>query len=354
MRRILLILAGLAAIPAAALLAAMLLDTEIRQPPENVPGYQVMRIPMPHREQDIEVHIWYPTSETGASELIGQNALFYGFYANPDARPMAVSAPIVLLSHGSGGNAVRLGWLATELAAKGMIVVAPNHPGITSRDSSPFETVKIWQRPQDLSAVLDFLQQTPPEWLKADFSRVAVVGFSLGGQSALSLSGAKVTKQGFIAYCDQNPDMPDCKWLAKGGVDFTQIDQALYEQSGLDARITAAVAIDPTLPLAMTDESLTQMTSPILVINLGTTSEVPLAVRADRIATLMPQATYQSIPGATHFSFLAECSVLGRIIIGLTGEENICADPGGRDRAAIHADLNGLISDFLTGQFALD
>ena len=348
MKRLFLVLAEVAGIAVLVIFAATMLDTDLRPAPDSAPGYRIVQVPTPSRDRDIEVHIWYPTATAATSTLFGQNALFYGFHAIADAEPVAKSLPILLISHGSGGNAERLGWLAAHLAISGMIVVAPNHPGTTSRDSDPHQTVKVWERPQDLSAILDFLQATPPAGLKPDFTRIAVLGFSIGGHSALGLSGVTLSKPAFVDYCARMGDQLECKWLRDGGVVFSDINQALYEQSNLDTRITTTIAIDPAWAPAMTQSSLEQMPLPTLLINLGASGTVPEAVQADRIATHLPNARQEWVDGASHFSFLAECSTLGWIIIGIVGEENICADPGGKKRGLAHRELKQIISQFLT------
>lgn len=62
-----------------------------------------------------------------------------------------------------------------------MIVIAPNHPGSTSGDSSPAKTLRVWERPADLSAIADQLDTLLPEGLSADTWNIGAVGFSLGG-----------------------------------------------------------------------------------------------------------------------------------------------------------------------------
>lgn len=179
---------------------ALLNQTSPRPQPAVVPGYTSVTISVAHRKVPVTLHIWYPADATSAPQLLAQNALFYGAWVRPDAPALSNAAPVVLLSHGSGGNAERLGWIAGRLAAAGMIVVAPNHPGTTSNDSDPFQTVKVWERPQDLSAALDFIEKTPPFGIRVDPARVGVMGYSLGGFSGLSLSGVRLSKQAFIDY----------------------------------------------------------------------------------------------------------------------------------------------------------
>ncbi len=326
---------------------AALLDTDTRPAPNLPVAYTNIKITTPARDKPVDVHIWYPTDVTGTQELIGQNALFYGFYALRDAKPKAGLLPIVVMSHGSGGNAVQMGWIATELARRGLIVVAPNHQGTTSRDSDPFQTVKVWERADDLKAVLDFIEKSPPFGLQPDMTRVASFGFSLGGFSALSLAGVQVSKAQFLDYCAKNAGVLDCGWMQKAGVDFTAIDATKYEQSNRDPRVSITVAVDPALPLAMTDQSLQSLTMPTLIINLGEPDTIPAGMRLDEVVKRMPGANYQFIPKAHHFTFVAECSKLGEIIIGLAGEDNICSDKGFRPRGEVHRELIKLIGDFL-------
>jgi len=48
--------------------------------------------------------MWYPAISDQVPELIGQNALFYGFHAYRDATTDSEPKPVVPLSHGSGGK----------------------------------------------------------------------------------------------------------------------------------------------------------------------------------------------------------------------------------------------------------
>jgi predicted dienelactone hydrolase len=198
-----------------------------------------------------------------------------------------------------------------------MIVVAPDHPGTTSGDSDPNQTPLVWQRTDDLTAALDLLQNAPPGGLQPDMTRVAVLGFSLGGYTALGLAGVQVNKAAFIDHCSATPDAADCAWMVAAGVDFTAIDAARYDASHADAQVTAAVVIDPALVQAITSDSLKAATVPFLLINLGDAGSIVAASDVAGLAKDLRDTTYQAVPGAAHFSFLAECSVLGKIVIGV-------------------------------------
>lgn len=348
MRKFLYALAAIAVLGAALFGAAILASTTPPPIPGTLTGHRTAELEVAHRNVILPIHIWYPTAEVSGPEpeLLGQNALFYGHYVLPDA-PLPDSGPIAVLSHGSSGNAVQMGWLARHLATLGYMVIATNHPGTTSRDSLPARTVQIWERPADMRAMLDWLETDPLPGFRADLDDVLSVGFSLGGHSALALAGVRVSKARFIAYCAANQGKVDCGWLEDGGVDFTQIDAARYEADLSDARITRTIAIDPALPQAVFHESLTALGSSVLIVNLGAPETIPAAMRADGLAEQIAGAEFRAIDGAAHFSALPKCSALGVVMIGLTGDDNICSDQDLRPREDVHLDVLDAIDGYL-------
>jgi len=337
-------------VAAVALAAAVsLLDTTERPASFPPPGYHVTEMAVPGRAVPVRLHLWYPTESDAATVLVGQNRLFYGEHVRLEAPPVSGPLPVVVLSHGSGGNAERLGWLAGYLASQGMIVAAPDHPGTTSGDSDPFKTPLVWERIADLKAALDLLQSAPPFGLQPDMSRVASLGFSLGGYTALGLGGVRVERDAFITHCTAKPQAADCAWMVAAGVDFAAVDAARYDADHRDPRVKVTVAIDPALVSAVDLAGLTGLDHPFLIVNQGDPATLPDGLDASSLAAAIPGAEYVAILGAAHFSFLAECSTLGVIVIGLAGEDNICSDRGLRDRGEVRDELRSLIANFLNG-----
>ena len=322
-------------------------QTHERGPGQYSPGYQTATLQVPHRDVLLNLFIWYPTDDDRPTELIGQNALFYGHYVRPNAQPKSGTHPVVVFSHGSGGNALQVGWLAEALAEKGYVVLATNHPGTTSSDSLPERTVMIWERAKDLTEILNWTENPTIEGLSLDTAKISVAGFSLGGYSALAISGLQVSKAKFIESCDRNADIWDCDWLSRGGVDFTEINADLYDARYLDNRVVATIAIDPALAPAAIIESAVGISHPVMVINFKPHEGVPEALDAAQITEMMPNARYKAIPHCWNFSFLPECSLLGKIVIGLGGEENICSDWKLRNRSDFHQALINQIVPFL-------
>ena len=97
------------------------------------PGIRTLQIPVAHRRQPLQVELYFPTLPDGQLVEVGANPLFVGAPMRNGATPEPGRHPLVLLSHGSGGNAANLAWLGAALAREGFVVVAPNHRGTTSR-----------------------------------------------------------------------------------------------------------------------------------------------------------------------------------------------------------------------------
>ena len=303
----------------------------------------------PARQTEVDFHIWYPATPGGRAITVGGNGVFHGTPAGRDAPHAAGSFPMVVMSHGAGGNAGQFGWIASTLAKAGFVVVLPNHPGTTTGNASAEAAVRVWERPKDVSAVLDEITGNPADYPYIDTSRIATLGFSAGGYTAMALAGARVNPDLLQAFCDNGDHgMSDCAFLAHFGIDLHQIDLSPASQDLRDPRIKTAVIVDPGIVETMTPDSLSQINIPLFMINLGEETTVPAGVYAKDAAALIPQAEYVAVSDAIHFSFLAQCKPKGAAILENEGElDPLCDDAGGRSRADIHAELAQMIVENL-------
>lgn len=306
---------------------------------EGLPGYDRFDLNAAHRARPVAASIWYPAAAPTYSAPVGDGPLFQPQRAFVGAAVAPGHHALVLLSHGSGGNADSLGWLSAGLAVRGAIVVAVNHPGSTSGDSSPRQSVDLAARAQDLSAALDAVLADPGFAGFVDPARVSAVGFSLGGTTALGLGGLQFDGAMQQANCQTGPDAADCGFFLRGGVDFAAAKG--FDADTRDRRVTRAVAIDPGFVGAVATDSPSAV--PVHFINLGEGPDrlgaVDVGPDGYDLAGRLPGASYQTFAPANHFSFLAECKPGSPEMLKEEGDDPICTDPAGTDRAALHQAL---------------
>lgn len=320
-----------------------------RPPYDGTAGITYGSAYAPIRGTDVDFHIWYPASPGGKSVTVGGNGVFYGTPAGRDVPRQDGRFPMIVISHGSGGNAGQFGWIASELAQAGYVVVLPNHPGTTTGNASAEAAVRVWERPADVSAVLDEIIGNAGDYSFIDTDRISILGFSAGGYTAMATSGARVDPDALQGFCDETDHgMSDCAFLAHFGIDLHALDLSPAAQDLRDPRIKTAVIIDPGIVETLTVESLEQIDIPMLIINLGDEDKIPMGVYARSAADAISSATYSIVNDATHFSFLAQCKPKGAQILINEGElDPLCDDAGGRARSAIHDELSSQIVTYL-------
>ena len=169
-----------------ALLAMLALSHTGPAAADTLPGYDRFDLTADHRARPIAASIWYPAANPTYRAPVGDGPIFDATFAFIGPAIAEGEHPLVLLSHGSGGNADSLGWLTSGLVANGAIVLAVNHPGSTSGDSSPRRSVDLEARANDLTAALDMILADPAFAPYIDADRIGVVGFSWAGQRRLA------------------------------------------------------------------------------------------------------------------------------------------------------------------------
>lgn len=338
---------------AAALLAALAstaASADAPNAPEPLPGYDRLTVAAAHRPGPLAASIWHPAGSRTYRGLVGDNPVFHGTPALIGAAVAEGRFPLVLLSHGSGGNMDGLGWLASALARRGAMVLGVNHPGTTSGDSSPRRTVRLDERAADLSVALDALLADPSFGPHVDRDRIAALGFSLGGATALNLAGARLDRAAYRAYCDRHGERAaDCVFLAKGGVDLSALPEG-FEGGRRDPRIGRIVAVDPGFTYAMTGASAAAIDPPVLFIALGEEARMLAGDVSDEgsgLARRLHDARLEVVAPAHHFTFLGLCKPGAAAMLEAEGDDPICEDPEGADRAGVHAEIADLVADFL-------
>ncbi|WP_425104076.1 alpha/beta hydrolase family protein [Ancylobacter sp.] len=320
-------------------------------------------------ERPLEAAVWYPTSASGPQTLIGDNAALVGESVIVDAAPTPGRHRLVVLSHGFGGNLGNQAWLAVTLARHGYVVAAVNHPGTTSRNLKPDTGARLWERPRDLSRLIDRITRDPAFGAAAD--KVGVIGHSLGGWTAMALAGARFDPARFAADCELHAQLAACeiagrlevggtaeaRTLLAGDLADRRVGtaeaRALLAGDLADQRVGAAVALDLGLARGFTPESLAALKVPVLVMSAGEgDAQVPAALESRYLAAHLPFALgrYTALDGATHFSFLPLCKpgAVALLEAEKHGDGPVChKGTAAEGRAALHAQVADAVLHFL-------
>ena len=261
------------------------------------------------------------------------------------AKPAAGRFPLLALSHGTGGSAQIMGWLASALAARGYIVAAVNHPGNNALEDYTAEGFLVWwERARDVSAMIDRLLRDRTFGGRVDPARIGVIGFSLGGYTGIELAGGRTNPDLLLEFC-QSPGAEGCsdppefpnlfaRWHELRATDpaFRRV-VAQADRSYRDPRVRGVFAIAPALGPAFIPDSLRDIRVPVAILAGEDDPIVPVRANARQLAGLIPDATLSLLPGGVgHYTFLATCTPAGR-----QAQPQLCGDAPGVDRAKTHA-----------------
>jgi predicted dienelactone hydrolase len=211
--------------------------------------------PNPRYTRKLTLEVWYPATLAAGQKEHTVYTDVLGSGANDPARPNtpfqfigraardAVAAapaggryPLVIVSHGYPGSRLQMSYLTENLASKGYVVVAIDHPESTRADKAGFASTLLNRRLDDL-----FVLDTVAAWAKpggghflsgmVDAGNTALIGYSMGAYGALNTVGAGVSAAA-AAY------------VPGGQLAVNQQGNADYA-SRRDARIKAVVAFAP-------------------------------------------------------------------------------------------------------------
>ncbi len=221
--------------------------------------------------------------------------------------------PLVVISHGLGGDLTTFAYFAQHLASNGFAVAVPEHPGSSARqieallsglDSNVTPPEELIDRPLDIKFLLDRLAQSYGS--RIDTNNVGMIGQSFGAYTTLALAGAELNWQTLERDC---PNL-DNSW------NLSLLIQCLALQlpariSGVelkDERIKAAIAINPLVSSVFGQESLSEIDIPVMFIS-GSSDPITPALPEQIIPYTWLSSTEKYLvlfKGGTHFSTLNE------------------------------------------------
>ena len=239
--------------------------------------------------------------------------------------------PLVVFSHGAGGNGSGYAWFGQYLASHGYLVAMVYHYRANTFDSSAlYVRNRLWQRPRDVSLDITHLLADKTWGPHIDPNQIGAAGHSQGGFTALWLGGARVNPDLFVAY-------------QRGWKNNQVVPSYLREQMQLDAepavnvrddRVKAAFAMAPgdIQGFGMDEAGLRQMAIPAYIIVGAADTATPPKENAEFAAKYIPHAKLDVLPGqVSHEIFDNECDQVGR-----DNYPDACIDAPGVDRAKLH------------------
>ena len=292
------------------------------------------------RSRPLVTEVWYPIDEHIPAKTPT------GFWMRCDeARDAPISMkkqqyPLIVMSHGSGGDRFNIAWLAEVLAANGYIVAAMDHYGNTWNNKIPEFYARPWERPQDISFVLDRLLENPLFKDRIDTKRIGFAGYSLGGATGIWVAGAEVGEvdPSYIKEmcADDLADILPEDALDK--VDFSGAAGSFY-----DPRIQAMVVMAPALGWLFEEKSLEAIDIPILIYAPEKDEVVPIEKNAHVFAKKITRSSLKVLHGdANHYVFLSRATAVGKRMLN----PKYCEDPASIDRKKIHDEISKNALDF--------
>lgn len=289
--------------------------------------------------------IWYqaPDSSVDSEWSIG----VFRFGRNALNAPFADTQkrPLIILSHGTGGSAAQLSWLAEALVDAGFVVAGINHHGNTAAEETswPHGFALPAERARDISVLIDLLLSDKEIEPHIDADRIGTAGFSIGGYSALASAGAHLKVVDRQSRCENEPTNPVCNLPPEA--EFTDADiQALASSDAAfkaalarnthpisDARIRAIYAIAPAFVSLMKRQDFSLLKVPTRVVLAENDEQILLEETLNAVSEGIPDAVAVTIPDAGHYSFLASCSLRGKIFM-----RALCTDSSEIDRDELH------------------
>lgn len=310
-------------------------------PPVGVEVLEVKRT----EGRTVKVGIFYETDAEAPAEVFSPKPIFHGPrlafdgpYASDDEK-----RPLVLVSHGYLGLLYSQAWLARDLVDEGYLVASLEHPGTRADDQTLAGRVRLWDRTEDVRATLDELLANPVWGARIDAERVAYVGHSLGGLSALQLAGGSWSYDAQLASCREHNDDVYCGLVVADG--DAEVSREGERDDHADPRIDAHVVLAPGPSAGVDETTLSAATAPFLVLNAE--HDEVLSRRHGELYARLPRAEASLLPYG-HFAFVPECNLLGRALQG----DRLCSRAD--ERSDAHVEVSSRVRDFLARHLPVD
>ena len=282
----------------------------------------------------VPLKVWYPSTTPSETWQAGP----YAIHATRGAPIAPGRHALILISHGSGGGEFGHADLAEALARHGYIVATLRHLGDSyDQPDGRGSDLQLIGRPWQAKAALDAVLAAPDFKEAIDPARIGMAGFSAGGYTTLVMAGGKPDFKLHLAYCQAHPDDGD---LCPNGADSRLRITRPGWQVPDDHRVRAAVVMAPT-SVAFDANAVKGVTIPVRLYKAENDQVLRNQWNADHLLAILPPTTEHGVLPGGHYIFLNTCSDALR-----KDAPDICTDPPGMDRTALHVKLDAEIVDF--------
>ena len=297
---------------------------------------------LPARGEDLPVTVFYPTAAAAAPVQRGPFRLTLAW----DAPPARGNGRLVVMSHGSGGNAWPYTDLASRLVDAGFVVAVPLHRGDNYLDSGEMGPTAWKRRPLEAARAIDAVGADARFAPLLALDRVGLFGMSAGGHTALTLAGGRWSPAALRRHCEAHleDDFHTCvgpalqlhgDWLDAPKKSVARLvlrrrldDEQWYGHT--DARFAAIVAEVP-FAADFDPASLAHPVVPLGLVRAGHDIWLPPPYHLDPIRRACTACvTVADLPTAGHGSLLSPQPVSLKPPL-----DTLLRDPPGFDRALV-------------------
>ncbi|WP_413166065.1 alpha/beta hydrolase [Capilliphycus salinus ALCB114379] len=194
------------------------------------------------------------------------------------------SIPIIVVSHGLAANRTDYAAFGEHLASYGFVAALIQHPGsdtdqiqalLSGRATDVFKVSEFVDRPADISFLLDSLERRNQDEFdgQLNVNQVGVAGYSFGAYTALAIAGAEIDFDNLQADCSSEFDSPNLARLFQCRA--LELPRKSYQFR--DERVKAIMPINPVNSSIFGEQSLSQISIPILWKTSGEDKVTPVA-----------------------------------------------------------------------------